>query len=667
MKSLKGKFIIATCISCLFCLLVTAVISYGIVSDRLQEKEGNVAFKQAQVSAEEIDKWINGYQVYLSMAAATIEAQNLTNFNKAAEYNTKLLNEYNEDQILYDIYLTYTDNKMASGSGYVPDGSVDFTQRSWFKGAMETDGVFCSSSYKDADSGRYVITISKKVEIDGKPIGVLSADIFIDDIVEMVNQCEVVGNSYAMLIDQNGGLMVHPNEAYGYVNDEPVLLTDLEGNPYGALLDQIESGETSDIIRVKDYDGVERALFVTRAEKCNWNLVIALEKDVLYQDARPMLRGFGIALVVSLIVGSVLIYFVTRRMVAPITNLERVVSSNDLNVEIEVKTKDEVGRLAGGFRKMLANLKGLLVTSEEASGSIQALSKQLEDITGQLVDGSHEINEKVGDIYGVLEKQSDQVTDSRDKLTSMEDEIQMFKDHCREMDSIVTGAHDGLKENIEVVETLGKSTEENMENMALLQKNVSVLEEKSHDITDIIDAITSISSKTNLLALNASIEAARAGEAGKGFAVVADEIRELSEQTKSAAENIKFLVEEIQTQIGERVSEIQEYGDGFKQNVTIASQVQEEFDSLKAFVENMNGVNRTMTASLQSFVDTQEAMKESFGIVDENAESCMLYSKDALGASEKQVEAGDSLKEWYEKLSLQAEELRNRTNKFKES
>ena len=572
----------------------------------------------------------------------------------------------NEDGIIYDIYFTSEDNRMTAGSGYEADGSVDFTKRGWYLAAKEKDGVHYESPYKDADSGRYVITLSKKVEWDGKVVGVLAEDIFIDQVVEIVNKCELEGNSYAMLVDQNDGLMVHPNEKYGYVDDEPVRLNDLAGNPYKKLSEKLEAdGKKVQNIWLKDYDGVTRGFFVGKVKSCDWHVVIALEKEVLYQDVNSMLQGFVIAMAISLVVGIVIITIMTKKIVDPIRHLERTVTSNDLNESIQVESKDEVGRLAKGFNKMLGNLRGLLSTSEEAAGNIEESSMQLQNITDTIVQGAKRVKQEMENINDTMNVQYENVHQSEEVLSNFEREISRFEGQFSDMGSTIVLANAKLTENIEVVEKLGSATMANMENINTLQESVNVLEQKSENITNIISTITGISGQTNLLALNASIEAARAGEAGKGFAVVADEIRQLSEQTKDATEEIRDLVTEIQERIEKTVSQIQEYGQSFRVNAEIATQVQEAFSAIESAIKTLGEMNTDMSEELQAFTNAQNAIRTSFDSVDANTSSCVENTRAALKVSKEQAQVTGDLAQWAKQLQEQADELKEKTQNFK--
>jgi len=99
------------------------------------------------------------------------------------------------------------------------------------------------------------------------------------------------------------------------------------------------------------------------------------------------------------------------------------------------------------------------------------------------------------------------------------------------------------------------------------------LQSSSQNIGNVIDLINEIAEQTNLLALNATIEAARAGDAGKGFAVVASEVKELSNQTSSATNDISEHIKRLQEISASVVTSVDKTRDALKENSEVAVNV----------------------------------------------------------------------------------------------
>jgi methyl-accepting chemotaxis protein len=109
---------------------------------------------------------------------------------------------------------------------------------------------------------------------------------------------------------------------------------------------------------------------------------------------------------------------------------------------------------------------------------------------------------------------------------------------------------------------------------------ISALSDSAQQVGQIVELISTIAQRTNLLALNASIEAARGGEAGRGFAVVASEVKELAAQTSKATDAVAAQIRAIQESTGASVTALRAIGSQVEQleatSVSIAAAVDQQ-------------------------------------------------------------------------------------------
>ena len=88
-----------------------------------------------------------------------------------------------------------------------------------------------------------------------------------------------------------------------------------------------------------------------------------------------------------------------------------------------------------------------------------------------------------------------------------------------------------------------------------IEAGTSGLEEDIKAVANVADQVQAIAKQTNLLALNATIEEARAGDAGKGFAVVASEVKQLSDETRKATDQIGATLKSLHAKLGQFVAQ----------------------------------------------------------------------------------------------------------------
>ncbi len=306
---LQNRIVVAVVLAILIIFAIVAVASLRVVSSFVMEGANTQYQIIADNVAEEITTWFsNEAQIVLSQKAA-IEINGEYDPDELTEYLTRIVEDYNDEGYIYDLYFVNTDNVMSSGYGYIPDPSIDFRTRPWYENTLNMDGLFYSAPYKDSNLDRYVVTISTTCyKDDGELAGVLALDIFVDTLFSIADDRELDGNSYAFLVDNNMGIATHPNPEYSYVDDEPIHVSLVDGDVYSHVSNIIASGDdetsyTNSQNTIKDYDGVNRTIYVSEIDCCGWYVVVAIDNGVFFAPLVRVLMSVFVSLVGCLIVG----------------------------------------------------------------------------------------------------------------------------------------------------------------------------------------------------------------------------------------------------------------------------------------------------------------------------------------------------------------------------
>lgn len=221
----------------------------------------------------------------------------------------------------------------------------------------------------------------------------------------------------------------------------------------------------------------------------------------------------------------------------------------------------------------------------------------------------------------------------------------------RTMQTISEGSDEirKLKEQAENVATASDTT----------VQVISRLTAQIDNVQEFIGTILSIAGKTNLLALNASIEAARAGEAGKGFAVVADEIRELSEQTKEASNNITAIIHELNGNARSANASIEASAASVRTQNEMIENMRSRFENIHGEMTELASKVKNTEESVNVILASTDTISENITHLSATSEEVAASSTEGLRTSETSVENMNACKKVLEKISSLALTLKN--------
>ncbi|MCW8944087.1 MAG: methyl-accepting chemotaxis protein [Sedimenticola sp.] len=303
------------------------------------------------------------------------------------------------------------------------------------------------------------------------------------------------------------------------------------------------------------------------------------------ESQRDQVNLIMLGLLLAALVGGCLVAWIIIRGIAG--PLGRVVATAGQLADGELSTemvyngrRDEIGLLQLAMQRLVTQLQQVLGGVSQSAG--------------QLTSAADSLNRHAKESEQLISRQNsetDQIAQALQEINQVAQEVSAKTEEAESSVNAATQAADeGSRQTQQTVERIGLLVEE-IENSSNV---ITRLDQKTGEISTILNTIVNIAEQTNLLALNAAIEAARAGEHGRGFAVVADEVRNLAQNTQGATHEIEQMISELQQGAKEAVTAMNSSREQSSQVVEQAKGGEAALQAIAIAIEQINSLNNAV-------------------------------------------------------------------------
>jgi len=281
----------------------------------------------------------------------------------------------------------------------------------------------------------------------------------------------------------------------------------------------------------------------------------------------------------------------------------------DLTKRLDVRSKDELGTLAGSFNKFIDKIEQLVIEIRQTGASLGERNNALNQSAHTTRSRSEQQRQNMDQLAGDIET-----------LLLSVDEVARQSDQSvnRTVDTMTTGqkTSETVADSITRFEQLAQDMDKGTELINALATDIE-------QVDSVLEVINNIAEQTNLLALNAAIEAARAGEHGRGFAVVADEVRSLAQRTQQSTSDIQQVVERVQAGSERATGFMQASQRNGIKAVESARNTREQLTLMVASIEQVGQMNRSIVDAAASQHQLGLKVSDQTAAVARNSESTL--------------------------------------------
>jgi methyl-accepting chemotaxis protein len=385
------------------------------------------------------------------------------------------------------------------------------------------------------------------------------------------------------------------------INESKAIASSTKGT-LNELTGQVEKSSTIISKFIADFNGIS-----------NQNIIKSdINAHETMDSASESTKGVIIGLIISVFFAILFSILITKSISASINKgvlFAKQIASGNLDAELNIVQKDEIGQLADALKDMAERLKTIISEVFNGAKTISESSIHISKDAQVMAQGAN-----------TQAAAAQQVSSSMEEMVS---NIQQNSENSKQTEQISLHAADqvrkGSQTTLSAVNSMNKIAEK-------------------------ITIINDIAFQTNILALNAAVEAARAGEHGRGFAVVAAEVRKLAEHSKSAAEEIDQLsrsgveiskvagqqLEAVVPEIEKTAKLIQEIAAASKEQNVGAEQINNAIQQLNQITQQNASTTDSVAVNAEKLSVQAEKLKDTiayFSLISQKKEQETLKKK----------------------------------------
>lgn len=665
--NIKNKITTAMILMCVLSIVFILAVNYTMTFSNLEKYIHENFYITVSTTAKNVGKEIVLQQTYLVETAHNLAYNN----NFEPSYIENYLREKNhQNPMVYDYYLSLTDNTVISGSGWEKPSDFIATEKEWYT-AASTEGMYISSPYVDADTGKMIITMSTPIKKEGVLLGVIAADIFIDDLTNMVKNIDLGEGSYVFLTTDNGDIITHgnneynPSAEYGFTNIKNIL----EGS-----LAPIFQGEDLGLKdrAVLDYDGENRIFLFNDVNECHWKVGLAMSvENTLNQLDRAIMYTLLVTIII-VIMAVVISLIISKSISKPIlrtVDVSKSMSNLDFSKDIEekdLKRTDEIGIMFNSYQAIVDKFRSfskdlnesITVTNDVYSKTIERLNFLLDQADNNSAT-TEELSAAMEEITATVTSLNESTNDMDKAIVDFAERVEEGANTSREISERADKLNVQFTESKNRTLTIYKEARSKIEDAIEASKNVN-------KINVLSNAILEITEKTSLLALNAAIEAARAGESGRGFTVVADEIRKLADSSQKTVEEIKYVADTIVGSVNLIIDNIRSLSEFLEKDVIKDYEMMvEAVDQYNRDGVLLNDILSDLSANSEELTASMNSLATSFNEISITIESSTIATEDIAKKNLNVVEAISDINKIMDNNKKIAEKLQQLVSQVK--